>query len=322
MRHFLLTLLSIFFLLNLTFASPSNSPTNSEEENVIPPKPVETAFQQIEIEGEKVFALSYKNHPHWHTYWVNPGDAGLPTEIKPKNFEIEEYPWPVPKRFIEKGDILAYGYDGTYTRFFKIKSQESNDLEFTSTWLVCKHVCIPGKVDVTAKVENGNLLETSSNDFSLDSDTLRKAFDELPQKIEWPATLDLVLKKGEKENTLMAYFSTANPGGKSLPLQLGMLTPFRNDLLDITREKLYRNAQGTLFGKIQMAWDGEYAEPPRPFPTKGELNPPITLKFLYQNPTDGKVSLIEKAFKTFDKVGADVNESLLGTMTFIKPQTT
>lgn len=305
------------YILALFFIASTFSLFADEE---IPEKPVETALQQIEVEGKKIFALSYKNHPHWHTYWKNPGDAGLPTEIKPQDFEISEFPWPTPKRFIEKGDILAYGYDGTYTRFFEIPSKRDGDLKIESTWLVCKHVCIPGKVDIDLSLSNGNLNSTSSKDFELSSDDLKNAFLALPKKGEWPNSLDMVLKKGSKENEIIAYYNYPNHGAKELERPLGMLTPYRQELLDITREHLYKNSKGNLFGKMKIAWDGEYVEPAQPFPADGKFSKPVTIQFLFQNPVDGNITIIAKEFTSFDLQGSDINEGLLKTMTFLKPK--
>ncbi|CAM9933780.1 unnamed protein product, partial [Chrysoparadoxa australica] len=302
-----LVLLSLLFII----------PIFADEE--IPEKPVQSSLQQIEVNGKKVFALSYRNHPHWHTYWKNPGDAGLPTEIKPQGFEIEEYPWPIPQRFIEKGDILAYGYDGTYTRFFEIKDKTEGELKFESTWLVCKHVCIPGKVDVTLNLQGGSLISSSANDFTLSVEEVENALNNLPKKVSWPITLDMVLKKGEKENEIIAFYNYPNPGAKSLERPLGMLTPYRQQIVEVTREKLYKNSQGNLFGKMNIAWDGEYMEPAQPFPTDGKFEKPLLLKFLWQNPVDGSVSIIEKEFLSFDNSGSKVHEELLSSMTFVKP---
>src|ERR1041384_656566 len=50
--------------------------------------------------------------PGWHTYWRNPGDSGLPTEIAwtlPPGFSAGDIVWPVPERFVSNG-IGNYGY--------------------------------------------------------------------------------------------------------------------------------------------------------------------------------------------------------------------
>src|SRR6266513_3182638 len=53
--------------------------------------------------------------PGWHTYWRNPGDSGLPTEVAwqlPEGFSAGEIAWPVPEHFV-LGGIGNYGYGGS-----------------------------------------------------------------------------------------------------------------------------------------------------------------------------------------------------------------
>src|SRR5437868_15422530 len=41
-----------------------------------------------------------QHEPHWHTYWINPGDSGLPTKLSwqlPPGFRAEEIVWPAPQ---------------------------------------------------------------------------------------------------------------------------------------------------------------------------------------------------------------------------------
>src|SRR5688500_145148 len=42
-----------------------------------------------------------KMKPHWHTYWVNPGEYGTPTRVKltgPAGFEFGAVQWPLPTK--------------------------------------------------------------------------------------------------------------------------------------------------------------------------------------------------------------------------------
>src|SRR5947207_11610262 len=58
-------------------------------------------------------ALRQQIEPGWHTYWVNPGDAGLPTTIDwslPPDFKAGPILWPQPKR-IAYGPVVDYGYE-------------------------------------------------------------------------------------------------------------------------------------------------------------------------------------------------------------------
>ena len=45
--------------------------------------------------------LSITHQPEWHTYWKNPGDSGLPTELAwtlPAGLSAGEIAWPLPKK--------------------------------------------------------------------------------------------------------------------------------------------------------------------------------------------------------------------------------
>ena len=57
--------------------------------------------------------LRLQMHNGWHTYWSNPGDAGLPTGIKwslPEGYEIETREQSLPQKFVVDG-LVQYGYD-------------------------------------------------------------------------------------------------------------------------------------------------------------------------------------------------------------------
>ena len=284
----------------------------------IPDRPVETFFSSFIDQGKVVYNINYRNFPHWHTYWKNPGDAGLPTkiEIETQGLEIQEYEWPVPTRYIEEGDILAYGYSGDYSRFFSLKGETPSELKVKSTWLVCKHICIPGKVEFTAKLDpQGQVISSTAKDFTISNEEILKRYKELPQEMPWPASLDLVMKKGAEDLEINLFYNFTNQGSKPLFHQLGLLTPFRVDLLDIKREKLYQNKAGTFFGKMLMGWDGEYAEPEVPLPEDGSFEAPVKMTFLFQDPQSQKFSIISKEFNSFDINPGTTIDSLMKTMT-------
>ena len=57
-------------------------------------------------------ALRQTIRPKWHTYWKNPGDSGLPTEIKwtlPAGTAADAIVWPTPT-LIDVGGIINYGF--------------------------------------------------------------------------------------------------------------------------------------------------------------------------------------------------------------------
>ena len=96
-------------------------------------------------------ALEEKIAPGWHTYWRNPGEAGLPTEIKwalPTGWNAGAIAWPYPKR-LPVGPLMQYGYEGTVwllttiTAPHNAKPGDVATLKADADWLVCKEVCIP-----------------------------------------------------------------------------------------------------------------------------------------------------------------------------------
>jgi thiol:disulfide interchange protein/DsbC/DsbD-like thiol-disulfide interchange protein len=105
--------------------------------------------------------LLLKHDPHWHTYWRNPGDSGLPTEIQwklPEQWKAGAIEWPVPKR-IPIGPLVNFGFEGTLLLPVKLVVPESAANFATITtitakvqWLMCKDVCIPGEANLALAI--------------------------------------------------------------------------------------------------------------------------------------------------------------------------
>jgi thiol:disulfide interchange protein DsbD len=98
-------------------------------------------------------ALRLDQDPGWHTYWQDPGDAGLATTLKldlPQGVTAGPLQWPKPLVFKETGGLTCYGYLSPAILFVPLNvdasyAAASLELKGQSTWLVCKDVCIPGK---------------------------------------------------------------------------------------------------------------------------------------------------------------------------------
>ena len=66
------------------------------------------------VEPGKPFWVGIRQQikPGWHTYWKNPGDAGVPTRLYwdlPQGFAASEIHWPFPER-IPYGPLINFGY--------------------------------------------------------------------------------------------------------------------------------------------------------------------------------------------------------------------
>ena len=107
--------------------------------------------------GQKLkVALVQKIQKGWHTYWVNPGDSGLPTTVDwslPAGFTAGEIAWPTPGR-IPFGPLMSYGYEGQavlpITITVPANLPSSGDVALTghASWLVCSNVCVPEEADI------------------------------------------------------------------------------------------------------------------------------------------------------------------------------
>lgn len=104
--------------------------------------------------------------PGWHIYWMNPGEAATPTRVEwtlpevLKKTPASKLQWPTPHRFVERGDIITFGYENEVllsqhfqlTESAKQNEQKDNILKAEVSWLVCKDICVPGRSKLEHKV--------------------------------------------------------------------------------------------------------------------------------------------------------------------------
>ncbi|MEO3689873.1 protein-disulfide reductase DsbD family protein [Roseateles paludis] len=99
-------------------------------------------------------ALEQRIKPHWHTYWLNPGDSGQATSLQwtlPAGAQAGEIEWPTPS-VQPIGPLVNYGYEGQVGLAVQLSvpADAKPGSRFTATaavrWLVCKDICIPEQV--------------------------------------------------------------------------------------------------------------------------------------------------------------------------------
>jgi thiol:disulfide interchange protein/DsbC/DsbD-like thiol-disulfide interchange protein len=121
----------------------------AETQTVTPGRPFQVALRQI-------------IQPGWHTYWLNPGDSGLPTAIEwtlPPGFKASPIVWPTPKR-IAYGPVVDYGYENEILLAVTIEVPANLApgseiaLSAHASWLVCSDTCIPedSELAISARV--------------------------------------------------------------------------------------------------------------------------------------------------------------------------
>ncbi len=98
--------------------------------------------------------LLLQHQPGWHTYWKNPGDSGLPTELRwtlPEGLQTSAVHWPTPHK-IKIGRLANFGYEDTVLlpvtvtvtpSFRPTPSASDIAVHLSASWLVCRTECIP-----------------------------------------------------------------------------------------------------------------------------------------------------------------------------------
>lgn len=116
-------------------------------------------------DGEVTLALVSSPDPAWHAYWLNPGDAGLPTRAAwslPDGVTAGDIRYPVPGRLSIAG-LMNYVYEGPYTPLVTLKlggghaSGASLPVKVHLDYLVCTNaVCVPEKADLETVLAVGD----------------------------------------------------------------------------------------------------------------------------------------------------------------------
>jgi thiol:disulfide interchange protein/DsbC/DsbD-like thiol-disulfide interchange protein len=156
--------------------------------------------------GEVELAIRMIPAPGWHGYWLNPGDAGLPMDVKwelPKGFAAGPLRYPVPTR-LEIAGLMNYVYERDYAVLVRLKvpadASGTIPVRAKARWLACTDkICVPeqGELSLDLPVGTGSPERAqfdawrqalpqplaSVGHFAVTGDTLRVAIP-LPASIE------------------------------------------------------------------------------------------------------------------------------------------
>ncbi len=202
--------------------------------------------------------LRMKMDEHWHTYWRNPADSGLPTKIHwslPERFRAGEINWPYPQKIVL--DILAsYGYEGETMLLVEItppadlETGGTVDIGAYASWLVCAEICLPGEsgYQVTLPVS-----EDAPGIDARWADLFTTTRENLPVQVpEW--TVEAVIS----DSTVALH--AAPPDWYSGSLTGVEFYPYNEDLIDyVSPQKLEKTQTGYL---LTMRRSGFYSGRP------------------------------------------------------------
>lgn len=199
-----------------------------------------TDHNTIGPDGTIKVGLRLQLQPGWHTYWVNPGDAGDAPHMSVEasggaRGESHLFQWPVPER-INEGGLMAYAYTGSVllsqTLHVVGSSGSSVTLKATADWLVCADVCVPENGEFTLTLPRS---ASASSEESAEASLFHAAEAALPQTSPFQTTLlpDGVLQMEgaglSPEMVKDAWF---------LPLQGGMIRQTAPQKLTVTKDRV------------------------------------------------------------------------------------
>ncbi|MDC0036732.1 protein-disulfide reductase DsbD family protein [bacterium] len=188
--------------------------------------------------GQKAHLNIRLNHKNgWYSYWINPGDSGLATNIKwqtPKGIKAESIIWPGPTRH-SLGPLINFGYKEKAELIIPINiSSDINTgtyaLQGTLSWLVCKDVCIPEQVDFNYPISVKQSTQASVHFESIHA---------LLKKRNWPVltgvfeltkqTIQIKLIHNQDIQTKPLYF---------FPIQTNIIAYQNQQIFDFQKQRL------------------------------------------------------------------------------------
>jgi thiol:disulfide interchange protein/DsbC/DsbD-like thiol-disulfide interchange protein len=131
--------------------------------------------------------LQITHQPHWHTYWLNPGESGLPTQLQwtlPAGVKAGDIQWPTPRK-IPTGNLANYGYEDTVLlpvplvigpEFKPSLFGSDMEVKLQAHWLVCRTECIPEDANFELKIP-------ARSSFALNGPAFQRSFDAKPQPV-------------------------------------------------------------------------------------------------------------------------------------------
>ena len=129
--------------------------------------------------------LQIAHQPQWHTYWQNPGDSGLPTQLTwdlPAGVTAGDIAWPAPQK-IAIGTLANFGFEGTVllpvqlaiSKAFNAAPGGSLPVRLRASWLVCKQECVPQDGAFTLQIPLAGSTALHTGDFTAAWDAAPKA---------------------------------------------------------------------------------------------------------------------------------------------------
>ena len=190
--------------------------------------------------GEVELAIHMRPAPGWHGYWLNPGDAGLPMDVKwqlPAGFAAGSLRYPVPTR-LTVADLMNYVYERDYAVLVRLKVPKDASgvvpIAAEAHWLACTDkVCVPEQGELSLELPVGT------------GTPQRAQFDEWRQALPQPlATVGHFQIAGDK-------LRVAIPIPASVELGKPYLFPITDNAVDYEAKQAFRRSGDLVVAELQ-----------------------------------------------------------------------
>ncbi|MBB5351422.1 thiol:disulfide interchange protein DsbD [Haloferula luteola] len=161
----------------------------------------------------------------WHSYWVNPGDSGMPVSIEwelPDGWVAGPLLYPIPERFVTSG-MVGFGYAKEIVMpvFLTPGEEAAGDVTVKAKvdWLTCDDAaCIPGEATLELTLGEG-LGEPSKQ-----AEEIEEAFQKVPQPMSG-ASLDVVREGDQVTLAIVLPATLDGEGAELIPATPNALNP-------------------------------------------------------------------------------------------------
>ena len=157
----------IFPVLFLLLLSPAAHAAQEDAPATVSAKglTVELVTSSVRIAAGQTFYLGLwlQHEAGYHTYWQNPGLAGVPTKLAPRlppGFSVGAMVYPPPDK-VKMAAINVHGYERNVLVALPVTAPATLSpgpltIPVEATWMCCRRTCNPGLAQLSVTVECGS----------------------------------------------------------------------------------------------------------------------------------------------------------------------
>ncbi|HEX4263869.1 MAG TPA: protein-disulfide reductase DsbD domain-containing protein, partial [Verrucomicrobiae bacterium] len=185
--------------------------------------------------GDTVLAgVHLKMELGWHTYWKNPGSAGMPTKIEwqlPPGVTAGEIEWPLPEK-LPPDEVITYAYEDEVVLIVPLKiatDLKPGPLELKAklSWLECKEQCIPAGADVQTTLTIGDVTKPSTDE------TLINSWKSKTPTLSSPFSFQAHWEKPANNDTRTLIVEGTQTGSDLIPIEKADFFPDASDDFEV-----------------------------------------------------------------------------------------